>query len=95
MKKPKYKGGMDEIKEVLSGFYPLIREVYRVQAALGMIGGVFSVSMNTFTDFVKEVLQVKDGVDAALKLTDIDLLFITVNAGKRQPLNPAQALVRY
>ena len=86
---------MDEIKEVLAGFYPLIREVYRVQAALGMIGGVFSVSMNTFTDFVKEVLQVKDGVDAALKLTDIDLLFITVNAGKRQPLNPAQALVRY
>ena len=60
-----------------------------------MIGGVFSISMNTFTDFVKEVLQIKEGVDAALKLTDIDLLFITVNAGKRQPLNPAQALVRY
>ena len=72
--------------------YPFIKEHYKIQAGFGMIGNVFSVALNQYTEFIKEVLNLIDGEH--LNQSDADRYFITVNANKRGPLIPANALVR-
>lgn len=64
-----------------------------MQAALGIAGDIFSIPLNTYTDFIKDVLELLDG--EKLKFADADRLFITVNANKKTPLIPANALVRF
>ncbi len=57
-----------------------------------MIGGIFAISLNTYTDLMREVLAL---VDTNLKLNDIDMLFIVVNAVRKGDYNPPNGLVRY
>ena len=57
-----------------------------------MIGNIFSVALNQYTEFIKEDLKLIDGEH--LNQADSDRYFITVNANKRGPLIPANALVR-
>ncbi len=57
-----------------------------------MQGAIFSVALNQYTDFIKETLGLIDGEN--LNQSDADRYFITVNANKRGPLIPANALVR-
>ncbi len=58
-----------------------------------MQGTVFSIALNTYTDFVKDVINIIDGEN--VNTSDADRLFITVNANVRGPLIPANALVRF
>jgi hypothetical protein len=58
-----------------------------------MVGNVFSLGLNSYTEIVKEQMSMVDGDN--LKTADCDRMFITVNANKRTPLIPANALVRY
>jgi len=81
------------VKQILREAYPMIKEAYKIYAGYGMVGGIFSVALNTYTDFVKDVLKLVDGEH--LKLPDADRFFITVNSFKKGPLIPANALVRF
>ena len=72
--------------------YWIIKEHYKIQAGYGMLGNVFSVALNQYTDFIKETIDMIDG--EKINQSDADRLFITVNANKRGPLIPANALVR-
>lgn len=60
---------------------------------MGKIGNIFSIALNQYTEFLKEDLKIIDGVN--LSMSDADRLFITVNAGRKGPLIPANALVRF
>ena len=71
----------------------MIKEFYKVQAGFGMIGTIFSVALNQYTEFVKEKIKIVDGFK--VNMADADRLFITVNANKRGPLIPANSLVRF
>ena len=77
----------------MRGAYSFIKEAYKVYAGYGMQGTIFSVALNAYTDFAKDVLNIIDGV--YVKTADADRLFITVNANVRTPLIPANALVRF
>jgi len=92
MKKPPIKkSSIEDIKERMRTIYPFLREVYKRLAAIGLKGSVFSIGLNTFTDFITKHLNIddKDG------LSEYDRLFITVNGNKRTDLIPANALVRF
>lgn len=94
MKQLKYKAASEaDIKTLMRSCYSLIKEHYKIQAGYGMQGTIFSVALNQYTDFLKETLNLIDGV--ALNQSDADRYFITVNANKRGPLIPANALVRF
>jgi len=58
-----------------------------------MVGTVFSVGWNTFTEFMMNTLNIID--KEKFKLDDCDRLFISVNSNKRAGFVPANALVRY
>jgi hypothetical protein len=51
------------------------------------------VALNQYTEFLKDVIKIIDGVN--LTVSDADRFFITVNAGKKGALIPANALVRF
>ena len=85
----------DEVKTALKSAYKTIREVYKYYSAVGLNGSVFGIGLNSYTDFLKEELQIIDGTQ--LKYADTDRLFITVNAGNKvkNSMIPANSLVRY
>lgn len=69
------------------------REIYKYFAGISPTNGIPSMGQNTFQDLVNGC-QLIDG--ESLKLSDIDLEFISTNAGlKNQQLNPDRALIRY
>ncbi|CDW85718.1 UNKNOWN [Stylonychia lemnae] len=93
MKQLKYKQSSEaEVKSIMKQCYQLIKEQYKIQAGFGMIGNIFSVALNQYTEFIKEELKLIDG--ECLNQADSDRYFITVNANKRGPFIPANALVR-
>lgn len=63
-------------------------------AAVGLSGsGIFSVPLNAYTDFVKQINLV-DG--NKIRFAESDTQFITMNKRtKPSPLNPGIALVRF
>lgn len=71
----------------------MIKEFYKVQSGYGRIGIIFSVALNQFTEFIKEHINLIDGQH--LNMSDADRFFITVNAGKKGSLIPANALIRF
>jgi hypothetical protein len=82
LKKPKFKkSSEDEIKEHVKQYYPFIREVYKRLSGIGMVGTIYSIGWNTFTEFMNNILNIID--KEKFKLDDCDRLFISVNAGKR------------
>jgi len=94
MKKLKYKKSTeDEIKAITKEMYPFIFLVYKQLSGLGMNGTIPSVTLNTFTEFIKDQMDMIDGTN--VNLSDNDRIFITVNANKKAPLIPANSLVRY
>lgn len=94
MKKLKYKKSTEEeVKIVAKEMYPFIFLVYKQLSGLGMNGNIPSITLNTFTDFIKDSMDMIDGEN--INLADNDRIFITVNANKKAPLIPANSLVRY
>lgn len=67
--------------------------MYKQQASYGSAGQVYSISLNSHTDFVKSIGLI-DGKHVNISLSDTE--FVSINKrNKPSPLNPAQALVRY
>lgn len=95
MRKPKFENAQAEleIKNELSRGYNIIKNLYRPMSALGMVGSVFSIGLNVYTELLRENLALVDG--ESLKLNDIDMLFIVVNSIRKGEYNPANGLVRY
>eukprot|EP00347_Sterkiella_histriomuscorum_P020671 403336916 len=94
IKQLKYKKSTeDEVKQTIKAAYFMIKEHYKIQSGFGMIGTIFSVALNQYTEFLKEELNLIDGDQ--LNQSDADRYFITVNSNKRGPLIPANALVRF
>lgn len=95
MRKPKFASDQEEtdIKAELYKGYIIIKNLYRPYSALGMIGGIYAISLNTYTDIMREVLNLVDG--DKLKLNDIDMMFIVVNAIRKGDYNPPNGLIRY
>ena len=95
MRKPKFESYHEEskIKDLLWSAYEIVKNIYRPYSALGMINGIYSISLNTYTELVREVLNLVDG--ETLKLNDIDMLFIVVNAVRKGDFNPPNGLIRY
>ncbi len=58
-----------------------------------MIGNIYAIGLNTYTDLLRENLNLVD--NETLKLNDIDMLFIVVNSIRKGNFNPSNGLVRY
>ncbi len=59
----------------------------------GRIGNIFSVALNQYTEFLKDKVHIIDNIN--ISVSDADRFFITVNSGKKGPLIPANALIRF
>lgn len=70
-----------------------MKYLYRPTSALGMVGNIFSIGLNTYTEFLRDTLNLVD--NETLKLNDTDMLFISVNQSRKGEFNPANGLVRY
>ena len=75
-----------------AGYY-MMKEFYKSNSGYGKIGNIFSVALNQYTDFLKEQVRIIDG--HTISMSDADRFFITVNSGKKGPLIPANALIRF
>lgn len=94
VKQLKYKKSTEEeVKAVARSAYKMIKEFYKSQSGYGKIGNIFSLGLNQYTEFLKDVLEIFDGTN--LSVSDADRFFITVNAGKKGALIPANALIRF
>ena len=78
----------------MSRVYAVLREAYKVQAGYGPNGNVFSIGMNQISVFNLEMNCLDEDEHGKLKSTDADRMFITVNANRRGPTNPANCLIR-
>jgi NLR family CARD domain-containing protein 3 len=84
-----------EIKTELRKGYKIFKSAYKYLAGVGTGsgGGVFSIPLNCYTDFVKQI-DLVNGKD--IRFAESDTLFLTQNKrNKTSYLNPGVALVRY
>lgn len=51
--------------------------MYRYYSSINLTGHLYSISLNTFTDFIQHIPNIFDNVN--LKLKDIDINFIGAN----------------
>lgn len=84
---------LDLLKTFLKSRYKIIREIYKLYAGVQTTNGVLSIGQNTFTEIVYSCPDLLDGKQ--LNLSDVDLEFVSTNAGQRGKLNPERALVRH
>eukprot|EP00359_Climacostomum_virens_P001679 CAMPEP_0204897674 /NCGR_PEP_ID=MMETSP1397-20131031/869_1 /ASSEMBLY_ACC=CAM_ASM_000891 /TAXON_ID=49980 /ORGANISM="Climacostomum Climacostomum virens, Strain Stock W-24" /LENGTH=860 /DNA_ID=CAMNT_0052065451 /DNA_START=87 /DNA_END=2668 /DNA_ORIENTATION=+ len=84
---------LSAVKEILRTQYKYIKECYKFFSAIGSTGGIFSVGLNAYTDFVSQCGL----LDSNFLLADLDFMIKSTlyNEVKNNPLNPANALVRY
>ena len=71
----------------------MIKEYYKKHTGYGKIGNILALGLNQYTEFLKEDIHILD--NQHMTVSDADRFFITVNAGKKGPLIPANALVRF
>jgi len=85
----------DDVKAEIKKVYHIFKETYRYFAGQDPTGNIFSIGMNTINQFMGEHLDCLDHEkDGKLKPADADRMFITVNAGRSGPTNPANNLIR-
>lgn len=96
MKKLKYKISQEEdIKQLVFKAYPLLKDTYKYQSGVSPFGNLFAIGSNQCSIFVNEVLDCLDiDKDGNLKTSDADRMFITVNAARSGPYNPANGMIR-
>ena len=83
------------VKDVLYSIYRNLKDCYRHFAAIGAPSEIWSIPLNTYTEFCSSA-GIIDG--KLLKLSDFDRIFIatyTRTEKDRNPRNPDRALVRY
>ena len=69
------------------------RETYKYLSSIGSNGNVFSITLNAYTDFVKQIALV-DGTTIRFAASDTE--FISMNKrSKATAMNPGVALVRF
>lgn len=85
-----------DVKAEIYRVYHIYKETYKYFAGQDPTGNIFSIGMNTINQFMNEHLVCIDHDDknAKLKPADADRMFITVNAGRSGPTNPANNLIR-
>lgn len=49
-----------KIKEDLYRGYKIIKNIYKPYSALGKIGNIFSIGLNTYTDLMRDILNLVD-----------------------------------
>ena len=70
------------------------RACYKFIAGISPLGHIFSIPLNSYTDFFVNKTGIVD--NKTLKLPDVDRSFIATNyMDKKIPLNPSTALVRF
>lgn len=69
--------------------------MYKYYSAVSPAGQVFAIGNNVFSDIMSNFTDIID--NNTLKLADIDLEFVSTNAGpkKSNPRNPERSLVRF
>ena len=82
------------VKEEAKSGYKTIKAAFKYLSGIGTgSGGVFSIPLNTFTDFAKQV-DLVNGKD--IRFAESDTQFLTLNKrSKNTYLNPGVALVRF
>jgi len=83
------------IKQLLYEIYKQIKDCYKYYAAIGAPSEIWSIPLNTFTEFGLSA-NIIDG--KLMKLSDFDRIFIatyTRTDKERNPRNPDRAVVRY
>ena len=81
------------VKKYLKSIYKPIRETYKYYAGISPCGHIPCIGQNAFNEIIN-LTNIVDGKD--LKLSDIDLEFISTKAGNKNiTLNPERWLVRY
>ncbi len=60
----------NEIKEIMRTVYLTLKEAYRAHSGIGMVGHIFSIGLNVFTELIREDLALIDGNN--LKMADAD-----------------------
>jgi hypothetical protein len=88
------KSSSDDIKEEMRRIYPVLREAYKVQAGYSPNGNIFSVGMNQINTFLQDMGCLDQDETGKFKSADADRMFITVNASRSGPTNPAKNLIR-
>jgi len=96
MKRIKFKKSAEEdVKAELKKIYPLLKEAYREQAGYSPIGNLFAIGENQILLFMKEVIDAIDESNSSkMKTSDLGRTRIAINAGRKGPFEPANALVR-
>ena len=85
---------MSELKEELRKGYKIFKIAYKYLSGIGTgSGGVFSIPLNAYTDFVKQI-DLVNGKD--IRFAESDTQFLTMNKrSKNSYLNPGVALIRF
>jgi len=86
---------LKSVRELLHSIYKNLKDCYKHFAAIGAPSEIWSIPLNTYTDFCSSA-GIIDG--KILKLSDFDRIFIatyTRTEKERNPRNPDRALVRY
>ncbi|CAI2375065.1 unnamed protein product [Moneuplotes crassus] len=83
------------IRNYLKKNYKHMRELYKYYSSVSPMGNIFCIGNNTFNDIISHFDGIID--NQTLKLADIDLEFVSTNAGpkKSNPRNPERSLVRF
>jgi len=83
------------VREILHSVYKQLKDCYKYYAAVGAPSDIWSIPLNTYTDFCSSS-GIIDG--KVLKLSDFDRIFIatyTKSDKEKNHRNPDRALVRY
>lgn len=89
----KDQGELYRVKQYLKSIYKPIRETYKYYAGINPCGHIPCIGQNAFNEIIN-LTNIVDGKD--LKLSDIDLEFISTKAGNKNVLlNPVRWIVRY
>ena len=88
---------LHKAKEYLREIYKYIRECYKFHSGVSYLNGVPCISQNVLAE-IANAMRIADG--RLLKLSDVDMEFIAVNARRKVDpnkkfLNPERGLVRY
>jgi hypothetical protein len=86
---------IEGIKSELGKGYKIFKSAYKYLSGVGTGsgGGVFSIPLNCFTDFVKQI-DLVNGKD--IRFAESDTQFLTLNKrSKPSNLNPGVALIRF
>jgi hypothetical protein len=77
---------LEKSKEFLRSKYKLLRETYKYYAGVDPIGVLACIGTNTFTEIINNCPGLLDY--KYLKLSDLDLEFVSTKAGKKYGNNP-------